>query len=66
MMVSNPADIGTKALAGDRVDLPQGLVNVTPIDYSLFKERCSAAVVASIRVATQHKRGRGTKALCST
>ena len=62
----NPADLGTKALAGDRVAYLKSLLKVTPIDYALFGTRCSAAVVASIRVATQHKRGRGPKALCST
>ena len=67
----NPADLGTKALAGDRVAYLKILLNVMPIDYSLFGTSCSAAVVASIRVATPHKRGRQsppatTRTSCST
>ena len=57
----NPADLGTKALAGDRVRYLKDLLKVGPIDYSMFKQTASEAVVASIRVATEHKRGRGTR-----
>ena len=56
---SSPADLGTKALSGDRVTYLKELLNVTPIDYSQFGNSSLAeAVVASIRLAIPLKQDR--------